>query len=92
MRWQTLDALDGKQARRTGSSSPLGQLFDHGVRARCVRGAGRGPRGLRAGCDAIATVLSSIMLSVCLRLGSSWLSVILLLGLMLPFFFANWEE
>lgn len=28
--YQTLDAVDGKQARRTGSSSPLGQLFDHG--------------------------------------------------------------
>eukprot|EP00795_Rhopilema_esculentum_P008613 gene8613-14625_t len=28
--YQTLDAIDGKQARRTGSSSPLGELFDHG--------------------------------------------------------------
>jgi len=28
--YQTLDAVDGKQARKTGSSSPLGQLFDHG--------------------------------------------------------------
>ena len=28
--YQTMDAMDGKQARRTGSSSPLGQLFDHG--------------------------------------------------------------
>ena len=28
--YQTLDAVDGRQARRTGSSSPLGQLFDHG--------------------------------------------------------------
>jgi len=28
--YQTLDAVDGKQARRTKSSSPLGQLFDHG--------------------------------------------------------------
>lgn len=28
--YQTLDACDGKQARRTGSSSPLGELFDHG--------------------------------------------------------------
>lgn len=28
--YSTLDAIDGKQARRTGSSSPLGQLFDHG--------------------------------------------------------------
>ena len=26
-----LDCIDGKQARRTGSSSPLGQLFDHGA-------------------------------------------------------------
>lgn len=28
--YQTFDAMDGKQARRTGSSTPLGQLFDHG--------------------------------------------------------------
>lgn len=31
--FQTLDAIDGKQARRTNSSSPLGQLFDHGCDA-----------------------------------------------------------
>jgi hypothetical protein len=28
--YSTLDNMDGKQARRTGSSSPLGLLFDHG--------------------------------------------------------------
>eukprot|EP01083_Nonionella_stella_P012496 35462_1 len=28
--YQTLDAIDGKHARRTKQSSPLGQLFDHG--------------------------------------------------------------
>jgi ethanolaminephosphotransferase len=28
--YQCLDAIDGKQARRTGSSSALGMLFDHG--------------------------------------------------------------
>ncbi|XP_057340689.1 choline/ethanolaminephosphotransferase 1 isoform X4 [Microplitis mediator] len=28
--YQSLDSIDGKQARRTGSSSPLGELFDHG--------------------------------------------------------------
>lgn len=27
--YQTLDNIDGKQARRTGSSSPLGELIDH---------------------------------------------------------------
>eukprot|EP01006_Ploeotia_vitrea_P011444 TRINITY_DN30431_c0_g1_i1.p1 TRINITY_DN30431_c0_g1~~TRINITY_DN30431_c0_g1_i1.p1 ORF type:complete len:488 (-),score=232.36 TRINITY_DN30431_c0_g1_i1:139-1602(-) len=31
--YQSFDAIDGKQARRTGSSSPLGQLFDHGCDA-----------------------------------------------------------
>jgi ethanolaminephosphotransferase len=26
-----MDNIDGKQARRTGTSSPLGELFDHGI-------------------------------------------------------------
>lgn len=29
--YSTLDNIDGKQARRTGTSSPLGELFDHGI-------------------------------------------------------------
>eukprot|EP00585_Thalassiosira_rotula_P002501 CAMPEP_0196134326 /NCGR_PEP_ID=MMETSP0910-20130528/3263_1 /TAXON_ID=49265 /ORGANISM="Thalassiosira rotula, Strain GSO102" /LENGTH=424 /DNA_ID=CAMNT_0041394225 /DNA_START=68 /DNA_END=1342 /DNA_ORIENTATION=- len=33
--YYTLDCMDGKQARRTGSSSPLGQLFDHGFDCIC---------------------------------------------------------
>jgi hypothetical protein len=28
--YSLLDNLDGRQARRTGTSSPLGELFDHG--------------------------------------------------------------
>ena len=28
--YQALDAIDGKQARRTRSNTPLGELFDHG--------------------------------------------------------------
>jgi len=31
--YQTLDAIDGKQARRTGMSGPLGEMFDHGCDA-----------------------------------------------------------
>jgi ethanolaminephosphotransferase len=31
--FQTLDAMDGKHARNTQQSSPLGQLFDHGCDA-----------------------------------------------------------
>jgi len=49
--YQTLDAVDGKQARRTGSSSPLGQLFDHG-------------------CDAITTMLISLLLMQGLMVGA----------------------
>ncbi|OQR86511.1 CDP-alcohol phosphatidyltransferase [Thraustotheca clavata] len=33
--YQTCDAIDGKQARRTGTSSPVGQLLDHGGDAIC---------------------------------------------------------
>ncbi|ADM12548.1 sn-1,2-diacylglycerol ethanolamine phosphotransferase [Encephalitozoon intestinalis ATCC 50506] len=32
----TCDNLDGAQARKTGSGSPLGQLFDHGVDSCCA--------------------------------------------------------
>lgn len=31
--YQTLDGVDGKQARRTGTCNPLGELFDHGCDA-----------------------------------------------------------
>ena len=31
--YTTLDNCDGKQARRTGSGSPMGMLFDHGLDA-----------------------------------------------------------
>lgn len=38
--YQTLDNLDGKQARNTGQSSPLGEMFDHGCDAvSCTLGA-----------------------------------------------------
>ncbi|KAI9146431.1 CDP-alcohol phosphatidyltransferase-domain-containing protein [Paraphysoderma sedebokerense] len=38
--YSTFDNVDGKQARRTGTSSPLGELFDHGCDAlNCAVGA-----------------------------------------------------
>jgi len=36
MAYYTLDCMDGKQSRRTGTSSPLGQLFDHGFDCICT--------------------------------------------------------
>lgn len=32
--YQTFDAVDGSQARRTHQSGPLGELFDHGTSKR----------------------------------------------------------
>lgn len=38
--YSTFDNVDGRQARRTGTSSPLGELFDHGCDAlNCTFGA-----------------------------------------------------
>lgn len=38
--YQSFDAIDGKQARRTGMAGPLGEMFDHGefhlLRCPCV--------------------------------------------------------
>lgn len=34
--YRCLDEIDGKQARRTGNSSPLGLIFDHGCDAFAV--------------------------------------------------------
>lgn len=43
--YQTLDAIDGKHARRTGAKSALGELFDHGCDALfapfCLYASGR---------------------------------------------------
>ncbi|KAK9493863.1 CDP-alcohol phosphatidyltransferase-domain-containing protein [Lipomyces doorenjongii] len=54
--YSTMDNIDGKQARRTGSSSPLGELFDHGIDSlNCTLGGlietacmGLGPTGTGA--------------------------------------------
>ena len=39
--YQTMDGMDGKQARRTGAGSPLGEVTDHGADAiaACIYGA-----------------------------------------------------
>jgi ethanolaminephosphotransferase len=71
--YQTMDALDGKQARRTGTSSPLGELFDHG-------------------CDAVTCVLMALTLLTSLQMGAGPLSLFVMLNLVVPFFFAQWEE
>lgn len=58
--YQSLDAIDGKQARRTNTSSPLGELFDHGcdsistvfvsIAACCAGGLGYHPTAMFLNC------------------------------------------
>ncbi|KAG5678445.1 hypothetical protein PVAND_008118 [Polypedilum vanderplanki] len=58
--YQSLDAIDGKQARRTNTSSPLGELFDHGcdsistvfvsIAACCAGGLGHHPIAMLLNC------------------------------------------
>ncbi len=91
--YSTLDAIDGKQARRTNSSSPLGQLFDHGA---CLLML---PLALLlsqlahcAGCDALAVALVIMPISALMHYGTGWQCMAMVFSVLLPFFLAQWEE
>jgi hypothetical protein len=95
---QTLDAIDGKQARRTGSSSPLGQLFDHGTRSRSLPHAAHGggdvtPDAPRwAGCDALCAMMSGLLVANMVQAGPTFYALGWLLIHIVPFYMSNWEE
>ena len=74
--YQTFDNMDGKQARRTKSSSPLGMLFDHGCDAiNCVLLVVSIPGCvLSAGHNDLPTLLGLLMTSFT------------------PFFFSTWDH
>jgi len=74
--YQTLDNMDGKQARRTGSSSPLGLIFDHGCDAiNSIFGS--------------ANVIIGMNLNPSENFLSVWL---LVFGPFLLFYIATWEH
>lgn len=74
--YQTLDNMDGKQARRTGSSSPLGLLFDHGCDAiNSIFGS--------------ANVIIGMNLSPSENMLETWL---LIFGPFIMFYIATWEQ
>jgi len=74
--YSTMDNMDGKQARRTGSSSPLGLIFDHGCDA--VNAA-------LVGWPVVALVL-------CVGGPASWQVAALWAIPTAPFFLNTWEE
>ncbi|KAI0015387.1 CDP-alcohol phosphatidyltransferase [Xylariomycetidae sp. FL0641] len=59
--YQTMDNVDGKQARRTGTSSGLGELFDHGIDSlNCTLGS-----LLETGAMALGTSKSGVFTALC---------------------------
>lgn len=74
--YSTLDNMDGKQARRTGTSTALGLLFDHGCDA------------FNAGLIGWAI----IALHICYEGPSSWHTFILWFIPVFTFYLSTWEE
>jgi len=100
--YQTLDNMDGKQARKTGSSSPLGLLFDHGCDAlNSIFGSANwiAAMGLLPGSVAVLlgeasgsdNVQNKSFLSELLG-GDVIIATFLILSPMIAFFIATWEQ
>lgn len=69
--YYTLDNIDGKQARRTKNSTPLGMCMDHGCDALGVSFIALGVAGVICMTDYYRLILISGQIAV---LGSFWLS------------------
>jgi len=100
--YQTLDNMDGKQARKTGSSSPLGLLFDHGCDAlNSIFGSANwiAAMGLLPGSVTVLlgeasggdNVQNKSFLSELLG-GDVIIATLLILSPMIAFFVATWEQ
>ena len=98
--YQTLDNMDGKQARKTGSSSPLGLLFDHGCDAvNMIFGSGNwiaamamvpGNVGVLLGEDNENIQNKSIVSE--LFGGDAMMACMLVLCPMVAFYVSTWEQ
>ena len=74
--YQTLDNIDGKQARRTNSSSALGLCIDHGVDALNIALSSQ-------------NVMALLQLG---NHNSTWACLAVWTATSTPFFYATWEE
>ena len=75
--YSTMDNMDGKQARRTGTSSALGLLFDHGCDA--INAGLLGPLILAMATQGVTAGGSGVVVA-------AWACATI------PFFFSTWEE
>ncbi|ORY00455.1 hypothetical protein BCR34DRAFT_592560 [Clohesyomyces aquaticus] len=88
--YQTFDAVDGTQARRTRQSGPLGELFDHG--ALTIDVVARPETDSGSGVDAINTSLEVLLFAAAMNLGQGWKTVMTLFGANLTFYIQTWDE
>ena len=104
--YQTLDNMDGKQARKTKSSSPLGLLFDHGCDAmNSILGSANWIAAMGMVCgnvsdlsslvgakDIIATNVQSKSILSNYFGGDAILATLLILCPMIAFYISTWEQ
>ncbi|KAJ1675566.1 hypothetical protein EV182_001020 [Spiromyces aspiralis] len=72
----SFDAVDGKQARRTGTSGPLGEMFDHGCDSLSVT----------------ASSLLMLLQATSMRLGQTWWTVAFVASGLANFYMSTMEE
>jgi ethanolaminephosphotransferase len=100
--YQTLDNMDGKQARKTGTSSPLGLLFDHGCDAlNLILGSANWIAAMALipgnASDLLGdaydgnNIQSKSLLSHYLG-GDAILALVLILSPMIAFYISTWEQ
>ena len=87
-RYQTLDNVDGKQARRTGTSSGLGELFEYVKRSKEVCFT---DDFLSHGIDSLNCTLASLCETAAIGLGPTKTGAFTALIPCLPMFFSTWE-
>ena len=101
--YQTLDNMDGKQARKTGTSSPLGLLFDHGCDAmNLILGSGNwiaamalipgNVSDLLVGTDYHGDNVQSKSFISALFGGDAMLAYLLIFCPMIAFYVSTWEQ
>jgi ethanolaminephosphotransferase len=87
--YQTFDAVDGTQARRTHQSGPLGELFDHG---KSMKDGEMAIADTNPGVDACNTSLEVLLFAGVMNLGQSWYTVLTLFGALFTFYIQTWDE
>jgi ethanolaminephosphotransferase len=90
-RYSTLDNVDGKQARRTGTSSGLGELFEYVVARHLPIHEPDVDSGYSHGIDSLNCTLASLLETAAMGYGPTKTGAFTALIPCLPMFFSTWE-